>query len=261
MISGLGFFEILIIFLVILMFFGSKELPHFIRESARMIGKLRRYSDKVRRELNEVTDITRVDETFDDNDVNVLKKKIRDQCLEARKALTREEHTQKSGQVAGFLFDTEEFKKARTILMYVATRTEVQTLDCIEQVLNMDKRVVLPYTKSNSSEMGIAEIKDITKDVCLGQYKMLEPCEELRDNFLKSDIQLVVSPGVGFDKNGARLGRGKGCYDYFLKEIKGKAPIAAFAYQCQVLDEDLPFDYHDIPVDMLITEEGVQRFG
>ena len=264
MISGLGFFEIIIIVLIVLMFFGSKELPRFIREAARMIGKLRLYSEKVRRELNEVTNITSdiasPEKSFRD-EVTEKKNKLRAICLKRRQALTEDEHKEKSARIAEKLFETEEYKKAQTVLMYAATKTEVQTEECIKKMLSKGKRVVLPYCYPKSTEMGIAEIKDFSTDVRVGEYKMLEPVDEIRNNFLKSDIQLVVCPGVGFDKNGARLGRGKGCYDAFTKELKEKAPIVGFAYQCQMLNEDLPFDYHDIPMDMIVTEEGVKRYG
>ena len=265
MISGLGFFEILIVFLIVLMFFGSKELPRFIKEAARMIGKLRLYSEKVRRELNDITNITgdiASPETSFRDEVNEKKDKIRSICLKKRKSLTEEEHKQKSASIVKYLFETEEFKTAQVIMVYVSTKTEVQTEDCIKNILSMGKRVILPYCYPNSTEMGIAEIKDIGADLREGEYKIREPRDDLRDNFLKSDIQLVVCPGVGFDKNGARLGRGKGCYDVFLKELKERAKIVGFAYKSQMLlNEDLPFDYHDITMDIIITEEGITRFG
>ena len=257
MISGLGFFEILIVLLIVLMFFGSKELPRFIRESGRFLAKVRRYSDKVRRELNDATRIVDVDES-DYDEVGEQKRKLRKSCLEKRLALTDEKRREYSARIMEHFLKTEEFLQATAILLYVATKTEVQTQELIKKILLMGKRVVVPYCFPGSTEMGIAEITDFDKDLSKGEYNIMEPLKELRDNFLKSDIRLVVCPGVGFDKNGARLGRGKGCYDYFLKELKTKVTIVGFAYQCQMLDESLPFDYHDIPVDLLITEKGIQ---
>lgn len=262
MISGLGFFEILVILIVVLMFFGSKELPHFIREGARMIAKLRRYSEKVRRELNEVTRVADVSDTIEDeNDVNKRKERVRTAYLEKRKELSEEERKEKSSKIAELLYGTDEYKKARAVLMYASTRTEVQTYDSIRDMLSDGKRIVLPYCRPNSTEIGLAEIKNVPDDLQEGQYKMMEPKDELKDNFLKSDIQLAIIPGVTFDKNGGRLGRGKGCYDYFLKEIKTKVPLVGFSFQCQILDDDLPFDYHDVPMDLVITEEGVRRYS
>jgi 5-formyltetrahydrofolate cyclo-ligase len=256
-ISGLGFFEILIVLLIVLMFFGSKELPRFIRETGRFLAKVRRYSDKVRRELNDATRITDFDES-DYDEVGEKKKKLRTICLDKRKELTDKQRKEYSARIVEQFLDTEEFSSATAVMMYAATKTEVQTRECVETILTQGKRVIMPYCFPNSTEMGIAEIKDYSKDLTSGQYNILEPLNELRDNFLKSDIRLVVCPGVGFDKNGARLGRGKGCYDYFLKELKSKITLVGFAFQCQILEEPLPFDYHDIPVDLLITEKGIQ---
>jgi len=263
MITGIGFFEIVLILVLVLMFFGSKEMPKFIRETARLISKLRLYSEKVRRELNEVTNIADdvlKPETPYNNEINDNKKKLRATGMNNRKALTREQRKEKSAQIAEHFFSTEEFKKAKAVMIYAATETEVQTEESIRTVLSQGKRVILPYCYQNSAELGIAEIKEFPADVSPGEYKILEPRADIRNNFLKSDIQLVVCPGVAFDKKGARLGRGKGCYDYFLKELKERITIVGFAFQCQILDEEIPFDYHDITMDILITEEGIKRF-
>ncbi len=255
-ISGLGFAEVLVVLIILLLFFGSKELPHFIRESGRLLAKIRRYSNKVRQELDDVVKVTNVEENFHD-EIGEKKKKIRSESLSKRKALDEKERLSKADQIMKFFFNTEEFKKSSVIMLYAATKTEVTTQECVSQILSMGKRVIIPYCYPNSAEMGIAEIKNYETDLKIGQYNILEPIQELRDNFLKSDIQLVVCPGVAFDKNGGRLGRGKGCYDYFLKEIKGKVTIVGFAFHCQILEEPLPFDYHDVPADKIITEEGM----
>lgn len=261
--SGLGFFEILVVLLMILLFFGSKELPHFIREGARLLGKVRRYSDKVRREIDEVTSIvpSSSGDAEQDDDVNIQKKKMREVFLEKRKKLTIDERKIKSDAIIELFCQTEEFHKAHVILVYASTKSEVQTDALIQKLFDMDKRVILPYCESGNTDMGIAEIIDISDDLVDGQYNIMEPRKELWDNFLKSDIQLAICPGVGFDKNGARLGRGKGCYDYFLKELKDKISLIGFAYSCQIHDDLIPFDYHDISMDMVITEDGIKTFA
>ncbi len=259
MISGLGLFEVLIILLMVLMFFGSKELPRFIRESGRFIAKIRRYSEKVKQELDDATRISLPEAEDEDpyDNVEEKKKQIRKSSLDTRKALSNEDRDEKSGAIIEKLVAQEEFKKATTILFYAATKNEVQTKECIKQTLAMGKRVVLPYCIPNSTDMEIAEIKDFEMDVAAGTFNILEPQDELKGNFLKSDIQLAVCPGVAFDENGGRLGRGKGYYDFFLKELKDRAPLFGLAFQCQILDELLPFDYHDVPMDKIITETGI----
>ncbi|MFP4418545.1 MAG: 5-formyltetrahydrofolate cyclo-ligase, partial [Chitinispirillaceae bacterium] len=143
-----------------------------------------------------------------------------------------------------------------SVMIYLATDDEVYTRNCIEQMLTAGKRVIVPYCYDGVCRLGVAEISDMKKDLVTGKYGIEEPHETIRKNFLKSDIDLVVCPGVSFDRYGARLGRGKGYYDSFLEELKGRVPLIGLAYECQISSDPLPFDYHDIAVDQIITEDG-----
>ncbi|MBN1980441.1 MAG: 5-formyltetrahydrofolate cyclo-ligase [Chitinivibrionales bacterium] len=261
MINGIGFFEIVLIVLIILVFFGSKELPQFVREAARFVAKIRKYSEAVKQEINDIARVATISpvasETFHDQ-VGTKKEALRTECLARRNAISVEERLEKSQKIAAFFLETDEFKKAIAIMMYAPTGSEVQTQECIEQILVRGKRVVVPYFFPQSNEMGIAEIAHYNEDCQASDTGMVEPKPSLHANFLKSDIQLVVCPGVGFDKRGGRLGRGKARYDTFLKELRDRIPLVGFAYQCQIIEEDLPFDYHDIPMSLIITEQGIQ---
>jgi len=74
--------------------------------------------------------------------------------------------------------------------------------------------------------------------------------------FSADKIDLIIVPGIAFDKNGNRLGYGLGFYDRFLCSLKEVATIVALAYDFQVLDE-IPNDHHDVPVDTIITESKI----
>jgi 5-formyltetrahydrofolate cyclo-ligase len=124
-------------------------------------------------------------------------------------------------------------------------------------MLAQGKRVVVPYCRNVGNELGIAEIRSLEEDLAEGALGVPEPVERIRNNFFKSDLQLVICPAVAFDIYGARLGRGKGYYDVFLKELKGKVPLVGFGFDCQIQQENLPFEYHDIPMDQVITESGL----
>ena len=85
-----------------------------------------------------------------------------------------------------------------------------------------------------------------------GSYDILEPQgEDLRD---LSVIDLVIVPGVSFDKKGNRLGRGKGYYDRLLKNIK--AVKIGICYNFQRADK-IPADEHDVPLDGIICENEI----
>jgi 5-formyltetrahydrofolate cyclo-ligase len=62
---------------------------------------------------------------------------------------------------------------------------------------------------------------------------------------------------VGFDVYGARIGRGKGFYDNFLRELKGRIPFWGLAFDCQISQERFPFDYPDVAMDQVVTESGL----
>ncbi len=73
-------------------------------------------------------------------------------------------------------------------------------------------------------------------------------------------IDLVIVPGVGFSPTGLRLGRGLGFYDRFLAQHDFIGRSCGLAFEDQVI-EDLPTLDHDVPLSMLVTEQGVRRFA
>jgi 5-formyltetrahydrofolate cyclo-ligase len=253
---GVGFSEILLVLVLVLIFFGSKELPHFIREGARLFGKLRGYTDKVKRELNDLTATMTPATAPVENVVNDKKKELRKKYTAARKALSPEERTEKSSVIRDVLKNTSAFKKSGAILLYVEMASEVAMRPLIDELLKSGKRVAIPYLKVDQRTMGMASITDCSIDIIQGALKTPEPRPEIRDNFYRSDLQLVVCPGVAFDKFGGRLGRGKAFYDNFLRELKGKVPIFGVGFECQFMDEQLPFSYSDVVMDQVVTENG-----
>jgi 5-formyltetrahydrofolate cyclo-ligase len=143
------------------------------------------------------------------------------------------------------------------IMLYAEMGAEVITRPFIREMLRAGKRIVLPYVIEGGIDMGFAEIHDADADIIIGKKGVPEPRPELRTNYFRSDLEAVVCPGVAFDRQGGRLGRGLGCYDAFLRELRGKVLIIGIAFDCQIMPDKVPFDYHDIPMDMVITESGI----
>jgi 5-formyltetrahydrofolate cyclo-ligase len=253
---GVGFGEILLILVLVLIFFGPKELPHFIREGARLIGKLRGYTDKVKRELNDITATATAAVTPVENTVDTKKNELRRRYSADRKSLTPEERALKSAAIHDILKSMPAFNKAGAVMLYVETGSEVAMRPLIDELLRNGKRVVVPYLKVDQRTLGLAAITDSAGDIITGPSKTPEPRPEIRDNFYRSDLQLILCPGVAFDKFGGRLGRGKAYYDNFLRELKGKVPVFGVGFECQIMDEQLPFSYSDVGMDQIVTENG-----
>ncbi len=256
MITGLGISELLLISVLVLLFFGSKELPRFIREVAKFTAKIRNYSDEIRREINGTSQSIVASADARPADTDNRKKELRSHYLHRSKSLPADQRLKMSQKISEHLFRYEAYKDARSVMIYVSLEEEVNTHAIMKQMLEFNKRLVVPYCYNGVCRLGVAEIRDLKKELVEGQFGILEPHESIRKNFLKSDIDLVVCPGVSFDRYGARLGRGKGYYDSFLEELKGRVPLVGLAFECQISKDPLPFDYHDIAVDQIITENG-----
>lgn len=254
--TGFGFSEILVIITLILIFFGSKELPAFLREIAKVMAKVRRYSDRIKRELDDVARSTEPQPVPFAEQI-AKKRELRSYYIAARKKLTSEERGEKSETIKRHLLALDAVKNATMVMVYVNVGAEVETRSLIETLLDDGKRVAVPYCIEGTTELGICEVTSLERDVVTGVHGIPEPRKELRKTFFKSDLQAVLCPGVAYDGNGGRLGRGKGYYDTFLRELRGRLPLIGLAYQCQILSESLPFEYHDISMDMVVTEEGI----
>jgi|WetSurMetagenome_2_1015567.scaffolds.fasta_scaffold00267_3 5-formyltetrahydrofolate cyclo-ligase len=255
---GLDFSEIAVIMALVLIFFGSKEIPNILRQVGRLVAQVRVYTDRVRKELNDISNPGGEPMPTYDQQTQSKKDALRKLYLSRRKNLSDDARAQKSAAIWETLKKEPGFEKAKSVLVYVEVGAEVATRQAIREMLAAGKRVVVPYANEDSS-MGVGEIADLEKDIVRNGMGVYEPAREKRDNFFKSDLQFVICPGVAFDVFCGRLGRGRGCFDRFCKELKGRVPVYGLAFDCQIMgpNERLPFAYHDIVMDQVITENGL----
>ncbi len=184
----------------------------------------------------------------------------RKQQLRQQAHLRRKEQKNKdelSRKILAQFFALPEYQQAETVLFYVDVRSEVRTRHDLPDALTHGKRVVVPYCVDDILKLFPLQSMD---ELSLGAFKILEPQEELRSKPEKQlDIQqvdLVMVPGVAFDRRGARMGHGFGYYDKLLENAPAKTPRVALAFECQLYPE-IPTDPHDIFMHKIITEEAV----
>jgi len=155
------------------------------------------------------------------------------------------------------LMSLPEFVSAETVLFYAHARSEVQTLSAIERTINLGKRVATTYCDGDDlvpvQVLGLNELEP-------GAFAVPEPLERLRGLAERrvelDEIDLVVVPGVAFDRGGGRLGHGKGFYDRFLgraKQANLELLTVGLAYECQFVDE-VPSDQHDVRLNWVASE-------
>jgi 5-formyltetrahydrofolate cyclo-ligase len=150
-----------------------------------------------------------------------------------------------------------EYAAARTVLFYVDVRSEVRTRHSLPEALKSGKRIVVPYCVNQELNLFLLSQMD---ELAVGMYKILEPRTELRSLAEKkigpTDLDLIMVPGVAFDKNGGRMGHGFGYYDKLLQHARPETPLVALAFECQLFPE-IPTQPHDIFMDKIITEKAI----
>ncbi len=164
------------------------------------------------------------------------------------------ERRQRSGVIHKRLFLNEKFLKSKCVMLYVSKRTgEVETGPIIKQALIMGKKVVLPVTlakERNIKPVYLGDIKKLKK----GPYGIYEPKgPSNRKPAALKDIDLVIVPGIAFDKNNNRLGRGKGYYDNFLRRLPKDSSNIGLGFRFQLLGK-IPATKRDIPLASVITD-------
>lgn len=179
------------------------------------------------------------------------KKEIRKELLGKLNNQAREEVLRKSKVIKEKLFSLPEFKKAKFVMLYASRPEEVDTAEMIDGALEMGKRVALPRCTSLGA-IAPKEISDRHADLEKGTYGIHEPRKGQKNAELEK-IGLIVVPGVAFDINKRRLGRGKGYYDRFLKKLPPNKITVGLAFGFQIVN-NLPKDSHDIPVSKVITD-------
>jgi len=181
-----------------------------------------------------------------------MKHKIRHEIRHKIKACSGLEKSRKSDIIKTRLFKEDAFKKAKVVMFYVSLKDEVDTISMIDEAVKTGKRVCVPVILREDKRLIAGEIKDRVKDLERQHFGIFQPrAGHVREVPLE-DIDLVIVPGVAFDKENMRLGRGHGYYDRFLSSLPDRTKTIGLAFDFQVVD-NLPKDSHDIPVSKTIA--------
>ena len=169
---------------------------------------------------------------MDNGQVRLTKRRIRSKILLRLKTQKEDDRERKSRLIKGKLFRTLLFKKAKIIMFYIAFDGEVKTEEMIKEAQNLGKKIAVPVCRTKCSKM-IPCLLDFAAPLITGPYGVKEPA--VKKSIKLEDLDLVIVPGVAFDKKNNRLGRGKGFYDRFLSSLPNSVPSIGLAYDFQIL--------------------------
>jgi 5-formyltetrahydrofolate cyclo-ligase len=190
-------------------------------------------------------------------DIQTKKKNLRKKILALRDALSQEERKQKSSSIHKHLFSLPEFSAAQTVAFFISFKSEVLTERMIRDALSLSKQIVVPITDLTERRLVFSRLIDFSEDLIPGTWGILEPKPACVRPVAPEEIDLVITPGAVFDLTGNRIGYGGGFYDGLLTAV-GK-PSVGLAFSLQIIEHVPALTGHDVPVDMIITEEGITR--
>jgi 5-formyltetrahydrofolate cyclo-ligase len=184
-------------------------------------------------------------------DIKSVKSRIRKDIQDNRDRLDKTSRKEKSFLIAKRLKGLDKYRYSSNILAYYPFRSEIDTRMIIKDALDCGKEVALP--RVGAEGLDLYYIKDLSEDLEPGSYDIMEPIPSRCRPAEPHKMDIVIVPGVGFDRKHNRLGYGGGFYDRLLAGIPRSVPRIALAFDLQVLDE-IPVSGHDLKIDILITE-------
>ncbi len=182
------------------------------------------------------------------------KKLLRGQILDKRKNLSEKSHKDYSKTIINNIIESDFYRKAKIIMCFISFGNEVDTHDFIKYSLDNNKEIAVPITFPENRELKPSLLKSFD-ELEPGFYDILTPKEEFIRFIDPNDLDLIIVPGVVFDRNGYRVGYGGGYYDRFLAKLPG-VPRLAISFDLQIIDQ-VPREDFDIPVDYIYTEKQI----
>jgi 5-formyltetrahydrofolate cyclo-ligase len=189
-----------------------------------------------------------------ESSINESKAQLRDKLITLRTQIGRDFIEVASQSTFHLLQGNADYKKAKTVAAFASTKGEIDTYPLLEGILASGKKLALPHVSKVKSQLRFYEVTDLKK-LSPGEFGIL--CPEPVHAVPMDKIDLMLVPGLAFDRKGFRLGFGKGYYDRALPQIRPDTISMGLCYSFQVVDQ-VPVTSHDIPVKALLHEKGLE---
>jgi 5-formyltetrahydrofolate cyclo-ligase len=187
----------------------------------------------------------------------VIKKQLRNELRQKLASIPPEQIAERSQQACERLFQQKEYRKAEVVMVFLSLPHEINTTAVVLRSWQDRKRVLAPKVSWHQRRMLPIEIRSLQDVATTAPMGIREPVDG--QPFPVANIDMVIVPGLGFDPNGHRLGRGSGFYDRFLGQPDFAGIRCALAFEEQFV-EAIPAGPHDVPIDILVTDQIVRHF-
>jgi 5-formyltetrahydrofolate cyclo-ligase len=157
------------------------------------------------------------------------------------------------------LISTKEFKAAQVVMIFLSMSNEIETGTLAIKAWSEGKNVVVPRVEWGQKRMEPVEIQSLDVGLQTTGPGLREPVEGKVVPL--GVIDMVVIPGLAFDRKGYRVGRGRGFYDRFLAQQDFAGVRCALCFHEQLMLEALPCEIHDVAMDLVVTDKEIVRCG
>ena len=190
------------------------------------------------------------------------RQRLRKEILASRDAMPAVDRHRFSAIIAEAFVNLPQVMAARRIFLYCGFRSEVETHLLLHRCLQAGKEVSVPLTVPEQNRLVPVAITDPAFELEPGYLGIPEPRPAVaqQGRLEPASIEIAVLPGSVFDRAGNRLGYGAGFYDRFLAQEAPRTIRIGLGFSLQLV-ERLPALAHDIPLDLLITEQETLTFG
>lgn len=196
--------------------------------------------------------------------LRAAKQALRKEIKRRVAALSEQEKQRQSLVVSQKLFRHPKYVSCKRIALFLSMDDEVRTEEIIKDVFKSGKSCFIPRYDSSSSHMDMLKLNSLQdmETLPLTSWNIQQPAgdDNSREEALTTEgLDLILMPGLGFDRLGKRLGRGKGFYDTYLERCirhpKGKPYTIALAFKEQLCQE-IPVDNNDVLIDEVLYEDN-----
>lgn len=191
-------------------------------------------------------------------DIREHKTELRNKYKQIRRDMPSDVKRSRDEKIFLRLTGLDAYRSAKTVLTYVSTDIEVDTIKFIKHALNDGKTVAVPRCVPGARDMVFYIIKSL-RDLEKGLFSVLEPIPQKCKKLTYFDNAFCIVPALVYDRYGYRLGYGKGYYDRFLSAHKNMYRVG-IGYCCCTVTE-LIHGRFDVAVNTLITEKYVKNCG
>jgi len=176
------------------------------------------------------------------------KEALRGRMKALRASITPEEREAMAGAMEARLFALPPLRAAHTVLLFSSFASEIPTAGIAGRLMDEGRRVLLPFVEG--PEMAATELRpgDVLVPTTYGPH---EPADRRRVD--PDEVDVLVAPGLAFDREGYRIGYGAGYYDRYLARLRPGALRVGIGFHLQVVEE-VPHGPGDEALDLVVTD-------